>query len=56
MSKVQKTKIIKAAESLRTLLHEYQRVVGVDEAQTLGEQLAPLAFDIEAVLSGNEID
>lgn len=53
---VQAKKILKVADGLRALLLEYQREVGVAEAQALGESLAPLAFDIEAVLSGNEID
>lgn len=56
MPKPTKANILKRAEELRNMLNEYQRSVGVDEAQALGEDLSPLAFDIEAVLSGHEIN
>ena len=54
MAKPTKDKILQAADKLRDMLNSYQREVGVEAAQALGDELAPLAFDIEAVLSGLE--
>lgn len=56
MAKPTKDEILKAADDLRDLLNEYQQAVGVEEAAALGDELAPLAFDIEAVMSGHAID
>ena len=52
----QEQKILDAANALRTMLKQYQKAVGVEGAQSLGDKLTGLAGDIEDVLVGIDLN